>query len=598
MISRPSGLTEGYFYGKMGVSGIDFPMDISYNFIIRNNMGEPHMNWKKIQKTDITDMVTILALLMVGSFHEYISCLLSVILCVCLLIRIWKAKTFAFKQDMNAISVILISLGYGLTCFWAVDRGMAFIGFLKFLPLLLFMLLLWQESGKKRVLTVLPYLGAAMAVISAVGMHIPGGDQWFSVAGRLAGFFQYPNTFAVFLLVCELLLLKKPQKPWYDYVILILLVAGLLYTGSRTVFVLFLVLNFAMLLVLFPKKGKAALLAAAGVAALVVGLLALAGNPVISRYLSISLTESTFVGRILYFVDALPLLLKYPFGMGYMGYYYIQGSIQTGVYSVAYIHNDFLQLLLDIGWIPGLVFIGSIVSYFVQKNIPLADKLVVAALCLHSLFDFNLQMVGMFFVLLLLLDRPDTKLQTIKVKPLGKAALAGIAAVSLYMGVALCLSHLGHWQVSDQLYAYNTRNKLSMLEQETDLEKANALADEILAYNTQYFAPYSIKSKYSYSKGDFTSVIQNKQAAFQRNPFEYREYEEYCQMLLTGIELYRKAGDTQSADFCIEQLQQTQKMLTANADRLSSLGKMIDDQPVTELSESLQQQIQKIGGSE
>ena len=556
------------------------------------------MDWKKIQKSDMTDIITLLALVMVGSFHEYISCLLSVALSVCLLLRIRKAKTFVVKQDLTAISVILITLGYGLTCFWAVDRGMALIGFLKFLPLLLFLLLLWQESGKKRVLQLLPYLGAAMALISAIGMHIPALKHWFSVADRLAGFFQYPNTFAVFLLVCELLLLKKTQKAWYDYLTLALLIAGILYTGSRTVFVLFLVLTFAMLVVLFPKKGKVVLLAGAALAVLLVGILALAGNSVIRRYLSISLTESTFVGRILYFVDALPLLLKYPFGMGYMGYYYIQGSIQTGVYSVAYIHNDFLQLLLDIGWIPGLTFLGAIVSYFAQKKIPLADKIVAAALCLHSLFDFNLQMIGMFFVLLLLLDRPDAKLHTVKVKIPGKAALICVSALSLYMGAALLLSHLGHWQLADQLYAYNTRNTLNMLEQETDLEKANTMADQILRYNKQYFAPYSVKAKYSYSKGDFTAVITNKQAAFERNPFEHREYEEYCQMLLTGMDLYRKAGDTKSAQFCKQQLLQTQKMLSANAQRLSKLGKMIDDQPVTELSASLQQQIQKIGGSQ
>lgn len=556
------------------------------------------MDWKKRLKTDITDVVVLVALLMVGAFHEYTSCLLSVALGVCLLVRIGKAKTFTFRQDLLSVSVILIVVGYAATCLWAVDRGMAFIGFMKFLPLLLFMLLRWQESGDKRVLEILPYFAAAMAVISAIGMQIPAISHHFSVADRLAGFFQYPNTFAVFLLVCELLLLKKPQKAWYDYVTLALLVAGLLYTGSRTVFVLFLALTFAMLLVLFPKKGKVALLAGAGLAVLVVALLALGGNPVIARYLSISLTESTFVGRILYFVDALPLLLKYPFGMGYMGYYYIQGSIQTGVYSVAYIHNDFLQLLLDIGWIPGLVFIGAIVSYFVKKQIPLADKIVVAALCLHSLFDFNLQMVGMFFVLLLLLDQKDAKSHTLRVTGLGKAVLAGITAVSLYMGAALLTSHLGHWQLADRLYPYNTRNTLSILEQETDLEKANTLADRILTYNKQYFAPYSIKAKYSYTKGDFTAVIENKYAAFERNPFGHMEYEEYCQMLLNGITLYLKAGDTKSAQFCKDQLLQTQKLLSANAQRLSKLGKMIDDQPVTELSQQLQQQIQKIGGSQ
>ena len=92
--------------------------------------------------------------------------------------------------------------------------------------------------------------------------------------------------------------------------------------------------------------------AAASVLALVIYSALFDSFGIFRRVLSLSFTESTFVGRFLYYMDALPQILRRPFGMGYMGYYYDQLSVQTGVYSVMYLHNDLFQLVLDTGWIP------------------------------------------------------------------------------------------------------------------------------------------------------------------------------------------------------------------------------------------------------
>lgn len=72
----------------------------------------------------------------------------------------------------------------------------------------------------------------------------------------------------------------------------------------------------------------------------IVCMIILLGSPVLKniafleRFYVFSIKESTFVGRLLYYYDALPVIRKNPFGLGYMGYYYIQQSIQTGVYFV------------------------------------------------------------------------------------------------------------------------------------------------------------------------------------------------------------------------------------------------------------------------
>lgn len=555
------------------------------------------MVMQSIKKYPFSAWILAAALLLIGGFHEYISCALAAVMSGYLLWTLGKKKKLKIRKDLLTSAVVAVCLCYGLTCFWAIDRGMAFVGFLKFLPLLLYLFCLQQEDNAGQVLHMLPYYAAVLAVLSAVGMQFPPIKALFSVAGRLAGTFQYPNTFAVFLLVCQLLLLKKSGKKLWDYIVMLVLVAGFLYTGSRTAFVVALLANVAMLLTMTNKKLRLIALAVMGGICLVAMLLALDPNSVLRRYLTISLTESTFVGRLLYWVDALPLLLKYPLGMGYMGYYYAQQSLQTGVYSVTYIHNDLLQLVLDIGWIPAGLFMAAVISWFCKKSVLLPDKIIVGALCLHSLFDFNLQFIGVFFLLLLLLSGYDPgKVLAVKPRLPLKAGFALVILVGLYMGSALMLSHFGAQELSDTMYPYNTRNKLSMLEKEKDLESANALAQEIQAQNTQFYATYSIQAKYCYSKGDFGGVIQNERAALERNPFGQSEYEAYCKMLITGIDLYRKNGDAQSAQICQKELLAVYQQFTEITGRLSPLGKMIKDQPITELSSEIDEYIKGIGG--
>lgn len=542
-----------------------------------------------IKKMTFTDWLLLASLLLLGSFHEFLSCLLSVAMCLWLLLRAVKRKSLQMPCGLGFYSVLAVSLFYGITLLWAVDRGMAFVGFLKFLPLPLYLVCLRQEQREGQLLQVLPYVAAAVTVVTALGMQLPGGDRLFSVADRLAGCFQYPNTFALLLLVCQLLLLMKEKRPLWDYAVMAVLLGGLLYTGSRTVLAVAVLANGAMLLAISKKRGRAVLLLAGAVAVLAVVILALSGNAVIGRFLRFSLGESTLVGRVLYVVDALPLLIRYPLGMGYLGYAYIQGSVQTGVYTVTYIHNELMQLLLDIGWLPVGLCLFALGKWFFAKTVTPTRKILVGAVCLHSLFDFNLQFVGMFLLLLLLTDVPG---KTEQKKTLGISAGA-VAAVSLYMAVALFGGYVGANNLAD-LYPGNTRQLLSQLEKATTAEQGSVLSDRILKINSHYYAPYLMKGKYAYSQGDFGQVIRNYNLAIEKNPFDHTLYEEYGKYLLVGIELYGKAGDKNSAASCARELMGLADRLKANETRLSPLGKKIADQPVTELSAPLQEAIRSL----
>lgn len=549
---------------------------------------------QKLKALPFSDYILLAALLSLGGFYECISCILCVAMGIFLFLRCRREKKLHIPKDLLTLSVLVLSCAYGIVSLWAVDKGMAFIGFFKFLPLPLFLLCRSQEKKESKLLSLLPFIGAVMTVISLLGMLIPGTKDFFSVADRLAGFFQYPNTFAVFLLVCQLLLFEKASKKWWDYLTAAILLGGILYTGSRTAFVIAVAANGAMLLVTSKKK-LFSLLALAG-AALCAGLVIFLfrENPVIGRYLRFSLTESTFAGRLLYMQDSLPLLLKHPFGMGYMGYSYIQQSVQTGLYTVAFVHNDWLQLLLDIGWLPALFFIAALGRWFFKKDVPLSRKVIVSSLCLHALMDFDLQYIGMFLLLLKLTETGCAK-KTVKLKaaPVAAGAVA-VAVGALYMGISLSLSAFGLYSASVALYPGNTVSNLRLLEQATEVAEADRIADRILKTNKSFYAPYSAKAKYAFSQGDFAVVIENKQKAFKANPFGYEEYEEYCRMLITGISLYEQGGDTKSAAVCRKELKNTLALLEGNEKKLSKLGKAIEDQPVTGLPGDIVDYIQAL----
>ena len=540
--------------------------------------------------TYAAEWILLLSLVLSGGFNEYVGCVLSAIFSVLLIVKIAQNRNLVVNINITSLSIAVITLLYLISCFYAIDSGMAFVGFLKFLPVLLYMLLLMQDKGiKEHLIALLPYVALALGVLSLVLVFIPATRDYFTVSDRLAGFFQYPNTFALFLLVGELTALSKEKLKPIDIISALLLIILLLFTGSRAVFILAVFSN--VLIIFFRKGRKNKIILCTVLAALVLAVLLLLpllkSNEIFSRYFTISFGESTFVGRLLYYADAFPVILKHPFGLGYMGYYYIQQSIQTGVYSVMFIHNDFLQLLLDVGWIPCLLFVVGIIKSFFRKGNSAGKRIILLTVFLHCLFDFDLQFISMFFILLLFLNYNDGKQLELKKGAVFVFSFVITGLLSLYFAVALGLAHFGFNQAADSMFPGNTQNKVDLLIAEDDIVTQNEIADRIISQNEYVQIAYSAKARYAFSQGDFESLISYKNKIFQIAPFSYDEYEDYCYMLIQGIQLYKQAGDEYSTEVCEQQLLKTADRLDRLDDKLSNLGRKIVDQPKTDLPDDI-----------
>ena len=542
---------------------------------------------KNKPKIGFSEVSLLFTLLFTGGFNEYISCAVSTLLCVFLIIKIAQQKCVKLRVNLVFIGVCVTTLFYLISTFYAIDSGMAFVGFLKFLPVLLYLLLLFQnESERDTIIKHLPFYTTVMSFLSIVLMFIPKADYYFNVEGRLAGFFQYPNTYAMFVLVSILLIVSYDKRSIYDYVSLFILCITLVLTQSRTVFVLAFISVAVMLLC---KKGKKTKLIVAVSIITFVGIYfamypLLKEHEFFSRFYAISVFESTFAGRLLYYYDALAVIFKHPFGLGYMGYYYIEQSIQSGVYAIKYIHNDALQLILDVGFIPFILYIITVAKSLFSKSAPLSHKIILSTMFLHSLLDFDLQFIAMTFVMLLFMDYNSSSQKVLKKSGAKAITLVFVLGlISAYFCVALALSHFDYYEASANLYNNNTQNKTSLIIKEDDPQKRDEIADEILSRNSYVQVAYSAKVEYAKAQGDIESVIKYKNTIFKIAPFDYDEYEDYCYTLIEAATIYEESGDFESAGICKEELINTKEKLSQLNDRLSYLGKLIDDQPKTTL---------------
>ena len=133
---------------------------------------------------------------LLGGFFEWTCCLLSLLLLVLLVYKLRQSKTLRVSLGLSGVAMAALPLCYLLTVLWAQDRGMSLPGFFKFLPLGLFVLLFLQEEPEQRdaALEVLPWSGAVMTLLGLPLSYLPVMDGHLLVAGRQAGFFEYPNT--------------------------------------------------------------------------------------------------------------------------------------------------------------------------------------------------------------------------------------------------------------------------------------------------------------------------------------------------------------------------------------------------------------------
>lgn len=521
-----------------------------------------------------------------GLYHELACGVFSVCLVLWLFVC-GRRQTLTVRKNAAVLAVLCFFLAYLITPLWAADSGLAAWGIAKALPVLLFPVCLMQlEQAERRVMLCdLPLMGCIMTAVSCLLQMIPPLAAYCVVNGRLGGFFQYPNTFACFLLLgLEVLLFDQRRGKWAKLIQAMLLALGFFQAGSRAMAVIGL-LALAAGLLLRRRRGDALLLLAALAGGFLLNgcMAGLTAHASLTHMLDISANASTLLGRLLYWRDALPVIARHPFGLGHLGYYFMQGSFQTGVYSVRWVHNDLLQVLLDVGWLPAALCLAAIWRALRSQRIQPWQKLVLLTLLAHAFCDFDLQYVSMLLILLLTLDWDAGKPTTLRAKPVLAGLSAIAAAVSLWLGLSSALTTLGQDAAAVRLYPWNTFSQLQLLTEDTDMAVFARRSSQILRQNPYCAVAWNAQAVVAQQQGDYSAVVYAKRKAITCNRYELAEYTDYLDRLLTGAQQYTETGQRENAALCIEEARRIPAYLAEVEAGTSALAWRIADRPQLEL---------------
>ena len=513
-----------------------------------------------------------------GGFFDYVICAGTIVMTLALCGISFHRKKMVFPWSLDALAFVCVAFSYLLVSLWAVDSGMAVFGFFRFFPAVLFLIIVYQfEDLRERMLMALPLIGVCMTLFTSVMACFRSFGSLVLVNNRLSGTFQYPNTFAIFLLVCLILVFKNISEDKMNLVYAVILLYGIYRSGSVTTYAL--TACVIGIFLAWNKKTRKIFLPVYLCLLVAAVVLVISGHAGINLKLKLS----TFFGRLLYARDALPLIAKHPFGLGYYGYFFMESFVQTGVYTVLNVHNEFLQFLLDVGWAPALFlyFVLARAIFSRKTEEPMEYRVALGTLVAHSMFDFDFQFLSILMVVLLLLPKRETKTVTFGTMLYGIEILGSVAVIvgAVSCGLANLYYMQGEYQKALRVKGSYTMAQIQLVSMSEDIEEAKNLAAQIEKENSHVPLVYDVYAQCAYNDGNVEDYIKYKLQALTMQPYNYDGYLEYMNILLSSCSKYLEAGETNSAEICLKRMKAVDGMLENVQAKTSALAYKTKDKP-------------------
>ena len=526
----------------------------------------------KKSKLGYTIVVMLFTFCIYGGFYEWgiaAAALLIIAGIIC------SNQKYSFQVPLFPLIILCIAI---LTTIWSIDYTENLLGIIRISAVVWWIIYCsaLNKREKKIAIASIPYMGIAMTICGFFTLLFDSIYPLFWSAQRFGGFFQYANTCALFLLIGIIVLAEQMQaqlakgKNWYRYIGFVILLVGLLATGSRSIMILFLLWGLT--------KGKKA---AAGILLLGAGAycyLLITGNQQnIARIFTLLTSNSTIYGRLLYYLDALDIIKAHPFGLGYMGYYYIQHSVQRGVYTVRFVHNDFLQAGLDYGVAVMLIFTVYLIGQICKGKQTRLQKELLLIIGIASAADFHLQYFIIEIIGALCLDL-DYGIKWINkevfLSKILKFALGVAASVYLLAAVPLLLDYLGDSYLALQCFPHYTRALEHELAAAQEPHVAVYYADKILTHNQYVAAAWDAKAYDAAEAGDFQNAICYKDNVIELERYNVEEYKRYDMMLKDMI------MQSEELDYITKKRVELPKQLEILKEQTRDIAYKIRDKPV------------------
>ena len=350
----------------------------------------------------LTVAAVIASTLLFGAYDWYFCLIPSALLVAAAIIK----HTYTFKNRYGFIFLIMtasaaISLYFGQT-----DKQNGIYG----LELIMcFFAAFYAGSAEKNGAWIKKYIFAAAFLTAAIGLAAYAGiirAEEFVISDhgirRLQSVFRYANTAAV-VLGCGYYLSLDISESLQSRICSVLTLLAMYLTFSRAAIVIFICIGTALA---FLNRSIAKRVIIDNGICLVLAA-ALFAFYLYSGRGGYALSE-TMVKRFVYMRDALAALRAYPIiGAGSCAWRYLQYSLQSTGYSVAHIHNGWLEHWLENGIIFTLCLLvltaASVYRAAKAKDWSIAASILLIAL--HSLVDFDMSFGSVLVIYALMLGQ-------------------------------------------------------------------------------------------------------------------------------------------------------------------------------------------------
>jgi len=526
-----------------------------------------------------------------GINELHIVFLLDIVLLSLLFYKVHKNKNLILTKDTKFILISIWSISYLLTTFYSVDTELAFLGFLKFFTVPVFILLVMQyeytEDERNKWFESIGKIGAVMVGVCLVYIFI-NKDSFF-YQNRLAGFFNYANSFAMFLLIGLISLGFKKEFKLIDYFVMSLLVIGIILTNSRSLLILTIISYISILI--FSKTTKKVKILNSGILLIVgISVVFIAGLfGVNNRISTTSGNSSEWLLRILYYKDALRLISQNIFGYGHMAWWYMQEGFQTGAYDAQYVHNGLLQVALDVGIIPALLIVVIFIKAFFEKNRNVRDKILMVVILGHALIDFDMEFLAILLPLFMTL-RFDKKF-SIKEVVLAKVGAGILIAVYSFFGLVTFLGNAGLYDKANSIFAYSF-NLDKQLQNEVNSENVVLVAQNLYDKNKYFINAAKVLSQKEQAENNYEKAHEYELWIVKNKKYTMRNYIEYVSFLEEAIKYYYSINDIKEVKKYIGRLNEVEVMVNTVKETSDELAYKIQHKPRLDIPEEVTKYIE------
>lgn len=221
-----------------------------------------------------------------------------------------------------------------------------------------------------------------------------------------------------------------------------------------------------------------------------------------------------------------------------MGFSYKYPEFQTAMYYIRFVHNDYLQIALDIGIIPMILFVIILIKSLFSKNINNINKLILFFLMINMFFDINIEFFVIMAILILVIFEEKNE-KVIKFSFVITGITIIIIAIAFYFGIAQFMNFLGKSSIATKMISIYTDPKVEKMNDDlndNNLIGANIEADEIIANNKYIVEAYETKALYYLDNKEFDKSIEMLDKTILLDKYNMEKYDNYVYAISQIIE--------------------------------------------------------------